>query len=62
MFRIRTFLMVADQMLKRLEFLHRKEYIHRNIAIRKWTIGIGESSKKIYLVGFGKCKHYLKNG
>lgn len=30
-FRPKTFLTLADQMLKRLEYLHRKGYIHRNI-------------------------------
>lgn len=53
--------MVADQMLKRLEFLHSKDYIHRSISLKKWAIGNNKSSKTLYLIGFGKCKHYCKN-
>ena len=62
MFRIRTFLMLADQMLRRIEFLHGKGYIHRSIAPQKWLIGRGENTKKLYLVGFGKSKHFMKKG
>jgi serine/threonine protein kinase len=54
--------MLADQMLKRLEFLHRKEYIHRSISLRKWVMGEGETSKKLYLVGLSRSKHYLRKG
>ena len=63
MFKINTFLMVAEQMLKRLEFLHRKEYIHRSLNLKKWAIGGSKKTcKTLYIVGLGKCKHYIKNG
>lgn len=48
-------------MLKRLEALHLKGYIHRAISLKKWAMGLGENEKKLYLIGFGKGKHYRKN-
>lgn len=40
-FKIKTFLNIAEQMLKRLEFLHRKGFIHRGISLKKWVFGKG---------------------
>ena len=54
--------MLAEQMLKRLEFLHRQGYLHRSISLKKFMIGLNNNSKKLYLVGLGKGKRYIKDG
>lgn len=54
--------MVAEQMLKRLDLLHSKGFIHRSITLKKWLLGKEQNSKKLYLVGFGRSKQIYKNG
>lgn len=54
--------MVAEQMLKRLELLHSKGFIHRSITLKKWLLGNGQNNKKLYLIGFGRSKQYAKKG
>lgn len=61
-FKIKTFIMLAEQMLKRLEFLHRQGYLHRSISLKKFMIGLENNSKKLYMVGLGKGKIYIKDG
>jgi serine/threonine protein kinase len=61
-FKVKTFLLVAEQMIKRLELLHRKGFIHRSVGLKKWVFGRGEHRKKLYLVGYGRSKQYSKKG
>jgi serine/threonine protein kinase len=61
-FKIKTFLMIADQTLKLIEFLHRQGYIHRQVSLKKFAIGSAKNSKKLYLCGFGQGKRFKKEG
>lgn len=54
--------MVADQMLRRLEFLHRQGYLHRALSLRKFAVGEGKASKRLYLCGLGQGKPFRKDG
>jgi serine/threonine protein kinase len=54
--------MTADQMLKRIEFLHRQGYVHRAVSLRKFAVGSGKNSKRIYLCGLGQGKQFRKDG
>lgn len=40
--------------------MHEKEYIHRTVMLKKWAMGLGKNEKKLYLLGFGRAKHYIK--
>lgn len=51
-FSLKTVLMIADQMIQRLEDVHEKHCIHRNIKPENLAIGIGENQKHVYLFKF----------
>ncbi|XP_050681996.1 casein kinase I-like isoform X2 [Leptidea sinapis] len=57
-FTIKTVLMLADQMLGRVEFVHCKCFIHRDIKPDNFLMGIGRHCNKLYMIDFGLAKKY----
>lgn len=58
-FTLKTVLMLADQMIKCLQYIHTKFFIHRDIKPENFTIGIGPKSCVVYLIDFGLSKRYI---
>ena len=49
--------MFAIQGLERLEYVHSKNYLHRDIKPGNFVVGNPDSSQ-IYLIDFGNAKKY----
>ena len=58
-FSLKTVLMIADQLISRMEYIHSKGFLHRDIKPDNFTIGLGKNSNNIYLLDFGLSKRYL---
>ena len=57
-FSLKTVIMLADQMIARLQYMHAKYHIHRDIKPDNFLIGIGKKSNILYLIDFGLAKKY----
>ena len=55
---MKTVLMLADQMISRIEYVHRQNLIHRDIKPDNFLIGTGQQWKKLFLIDFGLAKRY----
>ena len=59
-FSMKTICMIAYQMVQRVEFMHSKGYIHRDIKPGNFLIGKNSESNKIYIIDFGLSKKYVE--
>ena len=57
-FSVKSVLMLADQMITRIEYMHAKNFLHRDIKPDNFLIGLGRKSSQVYIIDFGLAKRY----
>lgn len=57
-FSLKTVLMLADQMLTRVEAFHESDFVHRDIKPENFMMGVRENAPVVYLIDFGLAKRY----
>jgi casein kinase 1 len=57
-FSLKTVLMLADQMITRVEHMHAKSFLHRDIKPDNFLIGLGRQSNQVHIIDMGLSKKF----
>jgi casein kinase 1 len=55
---LKTVLMLADQMISCVEYIHTKNFIHRDIKPDNFVMGLNENSNQVFVIDYGLAKKY----
>ncbi|PKU82363.1 Casein kinase I isoform delta-like [Dendrobium catenatum] len=55
---LKSVLMLADQMINRVEYVHGKSFLHRDIKPDNFLMGLGRRANQVYIIDFGLAKKY----
>ena len=57
-FKLKTVLLLADQLINRVEYIHNKNFIHRDVKPDNFLMGLGKKGNLVYIIDFGLAKKY----
>jgi casein kinase 1 len=57
-FSLKTVVNLGDQMINRIECVHAKNVLHRDIKPDNFLIGLGMKANQVYVIDFGLAKKY----
>ncbi|KAL5473516.1 hypothetical protein EMCRGX_G028007 [Ephydatia muelleri] len=57
-FSLKTVLLLADQLVSRIEYIHSKNFIHRDVKPDNFLMGLGKKGNLVYIIDFGLAKKY----
>ncbi|KAK3304812.1 casein kinase 1, delta [Chaetomium strumarium] len=55
-FSLKTILLIADQAIARIKYIHSKGFLYRDIKPDNFLIGVGRQGNSLYMIDFGLAK------
>lgn len=60
-FSLKTVAMLGIQMIKRVEYVHKRRILHRDIKPDNFAIGIKKNRHRVYILDFGLAKKFMNS-
>ncbi|PWZ54946.1 Casein kinase 1 [Zea mays] len=57
-FSLKTVLMLADLMISRVEYMHTRGFLHRDIKPDNFLMGLGRKANQVFVIDYGLAKKY----
>ncbi|XP_031100075.1 casein kinase 1-like [Ipomoea triloba] len=57
-FSLKTVLMLADQLINRVEYMHARGLLHRDIKPDNFLMGLSRKANQVYIIDYGLAKKY----
>src|SRR5258706_16297979 len=61
-FSLKTVLLLADQLISRVEYIHAKSFVHLDIKPENFLMGTGKLGNVVHIIDFGLASRYPGSG